>query len=283
MLPDYMVPSAFVVLDAMPLTPNGKLDRKALPAPGDEAFVHAAYEGPCNDLERSLCMIWQEVLGVSQVGIHDNYFDLGGNSLGIVLVISEAKRQGISLTIGQIFKHPSVAALAALLAIDSTSEDAQTVAHTTDPVTAKVPCDADDVVTVNLQVGKNFTETHLLNMIKGMLRQYPQLADGHGYAHPTERQLCKAMLWDESRAVGAAPDAMVEAMRAAITESSGPVFFAICQPGPTAPQHIVLVAHPNLASQVIWADIVNLAADYCAANDRHADSGSYTKEESVNE
>ena len=81
-LPDYMVPSAFVLLDALPLTPNGKVDRRALPAPeGLRPELEAAYVAPRTEVEHSIAAVWQEVLGIDQVGIHDNFFNLGGHSL----------------------------------------------------------------------------------------------------------------------------------------------------------------------------------------------------------
>ena len=76
-LPAYMVPSAFVKLDAMPLTPNGKIDREALPAPDADALVKHVYEAPQGPVEEVLADIWQELLGVEKVGRHDNFFDLG--------------------------------------------------------------------------------------------------------------------------------------------------------------------------------------------------------------
>jgi hypothetical protein len=80
-LPEYMVPSAFVMLEALPVTSNGKLDRKALPAPDTAALVTREYEAPQGDIEEELATIWQQLLQVERVGRHDNFFELGGHSL----------------------------------------------------------------------------------------------------------------------------------------------------------------------------------------------------------
>nr|WP_280622819.1 phosphopantetheine-binding protein [Burkholderia pseudomallei] len=80
-LPSYMVPSAYVRLDAWPLTPNGKLDRRALPAPADDAYARAEYEAPQGAKEEALAAIWKDLLPVERISRHDNFFELGGHSL----------------------------------------------------------------------------------------------------------------------------------------------------------------------------------------------------------
>ncbi|WP_164014718.1 non-ribosomal peptide synthetase [Pyxidicoccus trucidator] len=113
-LPPYMVPSAFLVLPALPLSPNGKVDTRALPVPeGERPTLAAAYAPPQSELERRIATVWQEVLKVSDVGLHDNFFELGGNSM----LIAQAHRRlrdelGANLTLVDLFKLTTVSALA---------------------------------------------------------------------------------------------------------------------------------------------------------------------------
>ncbi|SMQ23000.1 arthrofactin-type cyclic lipopeptide synthetase B [Pseudomonas helmanticensis] len=114
-LAEYMVPSAFVRLDALPLTSNGKLDRKALPAPDSEAFAHRGFEAPVGAVENLIAGLWQTLLGVEQVGRHDNFFELGGHSLLAVKLIERMRQQDLHCDVRVLFGQPSVAALAATL------------------------------------------------------------------------------------------------------------------------------------------------------------------------
>nr|UXE44290.1 linear gramicidin synthase subunit B [uncultured bacterium] len=112
-LPEYMVPSAFVVLEALPLSPNGKVDRKALPAPdGSRPELESAYEAPRTATEKALAEIWTEVLRVERVGIHDNFFELGGDSILSIQIIARANQAGLRLTPRQVFQHQTIAGLA---------------------------------------------------------------------------------------------------------------------------------------------------------------------------
>ncbi|MGO4159230.1 thioesterase domain-containing protein, partial [Cupriavidus sp. YAF13] len=111
-LPDYMVPAAFVVIDALPLTPNGKLDRHALPAPEAEGAEH--FVAPRNEAQRWLAQVWQEVLGVERVGLDDNFFTLGGDSLLSLKVISRVranKALGIDLKLRDLMRTPTIGQL----------------------------------------------------------------------------------------------------------------------------------------------------------------------------
>jgi amino acid adenylation domain-containing protein len=113
-LPDYMVPSAFVFLDSLPFTPNGKLDRKALPTPDQSRpELEDAFAAPRTAVEETLAIVWSEVLKLDKVGIHDNFFHLGGHSLLATKVVSRIRgRFGFDLPLREIFAAPTIAALA---------------------------------------------------------------------------------------------------------------------------------------------------------------------------
>ncbi len=125
-LPEYMVPTALVVLDALPVTPNGKLDRKALPAP-----VFEASEGsrpPRDATEEALCRVFADVLGLESVGIDDSFFELGGDSIVSIQIVSGARRAGLLITAKDVFEHKTVAAIAAVaLPADSAASTAPDV------------------------------------------------------------------------------------------------------------------------------------------------------------
>ncbi|QWI16769.1 amino acid adenylation domain-containing protein [Bacillus wiedmannii] len=110
-LPSYMVPSGFVVMEAIPLTANGKVDREALPMP-EEKQINSESVGPRNSNEQILTTIWKQVLGVKKVGIYDNFFEIGGDSILSIQIISQASQVGLKLTPKQMFECPTIAELA---------------------------------------------------------------------------------------------------------------------------------------------------------------------------
>lgn len=113
-LPEYMIPSNFIFIDEMPLTPNGKIDRKGL-AELNLNLVADEYEAPRNEKEELLSRIWSQLLGVEKVGINDNFFELGGDSIKAIQIISRVRKQGYSLEIKDLFKNPNISELAKLL------------------------------------------------------------------------------------------------------------------------------------------------------------------------
>ncbi len=114
-LAEHMLPSAFVTLEAFPLTPNGKLDRQALPEPESSAIVTRHHESPMGEAETSLAQIWQKLLGVKQVSRHDHFFELGGHSLMIVSLIEELRNLGWQLDVRSVFAAPILADMAQVI------------------------------------------------------------------------------------------------------------------------------------------------------------------------
>ncbi|MEC4878444.1 non-ribosomal peptide synthase/polyketide synthase [Pseudomonas sp. NC26] len=131
-LPDYMVPAQWVLLEHMPLSPNGKLDRKALPKP-DPAQTRSEYQAPRNDLEQQLALIWQDVLRLEQVGVDDNFFELGGDSIISIQIVSRARQAGIRFAPRDLFQHQSIRRLATVAQLSESLQVEQ------GPVTGQAP------------------------------------------------------------------------------------------------------------------------------------------------
>ncbi|MDT0528003.1 amino acid adenylation domain-containing protein [Micromonospora sp. DSM 115977] len=123
-LPEHMVPAAYVRVAEWPLTPNGKLDHRALPAPDGSAFAARHYTEPVGPTETALAAIWAEVLGVERVGRHDNFFALGGHSLLALRVLERMRRQGLSADVRALFASPVLADLAAAVGARTDRADA---------------------------------------------------------------------------------------------------------------------------------------------------------------
>ncbi|MFL5381836.1 MAG: amino acid adenylation domain-containing protein [Longimicrobiaceae bacterium] len=132
-LPEYMVPQAFVLLPALPRLPSGKLDVRALPPIDPGASAQGDDAGPRTRAEEVLARVWAQVLGRERVGIHENFFELGGDSILSIQVIVRAAREGVRIALRQVFQHQSVAALAAA------AETAAPVAAEQGPVTGEAP------------------------------------------------------------------------------------------------------------------------------------------------
>jgi amino acid adenylation domain-containing protein/FkbH-like protein len=130
-LPDYMLPSAFVSVPALPMTPAGKVDRCALPAPGNgRPLLDREYARPQSPVQVQVAKIWSEVLGLEPIGLHDNFFDLGGHSLLAIQVLSRLREQlRLEISLEQLFAHPTVSGVAALVSEITAQPAAQAAAR----------------------------------------------------------------------------------------------------------------------------------------------------------
>ncbi len=133
-LPDYMVPSTFVILDTLPLTPNRKVDRKALPAPNQtRSILEEEFVVPQNSIEEQLTQMWAEILGLEQVGVLDNFFELGGHSLLAAQLLSKVRETfQVELPLLSLFEAPKVVDLAKVIAVTQDSDSSSTPATITD-------------------------------------------------------------------------------------------------------------------------------------------------------
>ncbi|MEH2367591.1 amino acid adenylation domain-containing protein [Nostoc sp.] len=116
-LPSYMVPASFTFLEVLPITPNGKVDRRALPVPEFESDESTGFVSPRTHTQEVLAKIWRDVLVLKQVGIHDNFFELGGDSIISMQIIAKANQAGLKLTPKQLFQYQTIAELAAVAGI----------------------------------------------------------------------------------------------------------------------------------------------------------------------
>ncbi|MDQ4031719.1 MAG: amino acid adenylation domain-containing protein, partial [Actinomycetota bacterium] len=163
-LPDYMVPAAFVVLDQLPLNPNGKLDRRALPVPNMGPALPSGYVEPRTKTERVLVDIWAEVLGVDRIGVESNFFELGGDSILSIQVVSRARKAGLSLLPRDVFRHPTISALATSVV------EAAPVAAEQDPVSGEVPLTPIQHWFFETQTVRpeHFNQTFTLELVEGI-------------------------------------------------------------------------------------------------------------------
>ncbi|TMC15076.1 MAG: amino acid adenylation domain-containing protein, partial [Chloroflexi bacterium] len=155
-LPDYMVPASIVFLERLPLTPNGKLDQAALPMPEQMRADRAAALVPARTpSEEILTTIWASVLGREQVGIHDNFFALGGDSMHSIQVLSQARERGIHFSLQQLYRQQTIYELVQALSADSLEELLATPTQAWDLITAqdrwRLPADVEDAYPLTMQ------------------------------------------------------------------------------------------------------------------------------------
>jgi non-ribosomal peptide synthase protein (TIGR01720 family) len=164
-VPEYMVPSIFMMLERLPLTPSGKINRKALPAPDQSRPELAAkMVPPRNEVEQTLAEIWQSVLGLEKVGIYDSFFELGGDSILSIQVVSRASQKGLRLTPKQIFLNQTIAELALVVETAGESKAEQGI------VTGPVPLTPIQ----HLLFEQNFSDPHYYNQ-SALLQMHDRL------------------------------------------------------------------------------------------------------------
>ncbi|MFP2956444.1 amino acid adenylation domain-containing protein [Myxococcus sp. 1LA] len=160
-LPEYLVPAIFIPMEALPLSPNGKVDRKALPAPdADRTLTGASFEAPRDASEQTLADIWAEVLGLNQVGIDDSFFELGGDSIRSIQVIAKLRERGLELPILELLQHPTIRQLSGVVKVTDNAIQARIVAPfslVSETDRQRLPADVEDAYPLaTLQSGMLF-------------------------------------------------------------------------------------------------------------------------------
>ncbi|WP_193200007.1 non-ribosomal peptide synthetase, partial [Nostoc sp. MG11] len=271
-LPDYMLPAAYVRLEQLPLAPNGKIDRRALPNPLPNIEPHLDLVLPSTPTEIALAQIWTEVIGVPQVGIHDNFFAIGGDSIMSLQIIARAHQVGIQLTPKQIFAHQSIAQLA------NVARTAQPIQAEQGIITGEVPLTPIQqwFFAQNLPNPHHFNQTILLNvpadLVTSRLQQVLTEIVSHHDALRLQFQLTEKG-WQQSNAtLGLLPQLQVVNLADVHPESQGAILTQICsqhqasldltagcllkatlfQMGADSPQRLLLVVHHLVVDGISW-------------------------------
>ena len=269
-LPAFMVPAAFVVLDALPLTSHGKLDRRALPAPAEAPADPSAM--PAGAVEERLAALWREVLRTGSVGRHDNFFRLGGDSILSIQIVARARESGIGITPKQIFQHPTVAELAAVAGVTRRATAGQ------GPVTGPVPLTpiqrwffAEDRLdrhhfnqALLLEAHRDLAPPRVARALEYLLSHHDALRsrffhDGAGWrqAIPAPVEPASHLLADLAALPAAARRpalaAAAEQLQASLDLERGPLLRAATfELSPAEPRLLLLVAHHLVVDGVSW-------------------------------
>ncbi|MGK7878412.1 MAG: amino acid adenylation domain-containing protein [Xenococcaceae cyanobacterium] len=272
-LPDYMVPSYFVKLDKIPLTSNGKVDRKALPHPTEtRPELNAAFVAPSTPAEKALAKIWKSVLRVNQVGVCDNFFDLGGDSIMAIQIAAKAIQVGLNFTPNQLFQNQTVAELAAI------ATPSGTVLTEQGRVTGAVPLTPIQHAFFerDLQAPHHWNQTLLLEVSENLEPRLLEAALQHLLDRHDALRLCftqEASGWRQFNRASIAPlsvtcvdlsgqtrqeqDGGMEATEAALQTSLNLargelIRVALFKLGTDRPNHLLIIVHHLVVDGVSW-------------------------------
>ncbi|QEY62655.1 amino acid adenylation domain-containing protein [Metapseudomonas lalkuanensis] len=260
-LPDYMVPAQFILLAAMPLSPNGKLDRKALPKP-DTRQVQQEYQAPRSAVEQQLASIWQDVLKVGRVGLADNFFELGGDSIVSIQVVSRARQAGIRFSPRDIFQHQTVQSLAAI------AECSEASAIDQGPVEGDAPLTPVQQWFFELPLGEraHWNQSLLLqprqplapalleDALQALVHQHDALrlrfTEANGQWRQTHAEAGQTLLW-QGQAGGAELAAVCDEVQRSLDLGNGPLLRAALIDHDGS-QRLLLAIHHLVVDGVSW-------------------------------
>ncbi|UFH51603.1 amino acid adenylation domain-containing protein [Pseudomonas sp. KNUC1026] len=259
-LPDYMVPAQMLCLPSLPVTPNGKLDRRALPAP-DASQLQGEYIAPQSELEQRIAQIWQDVLRREQVGITDNFFELGGDSIISIQVVSRARQAGIRFTPKELFEHQTVQGLAQVARIGG-----ETLMLDQGPVTGETPLLPFQQVFFNTEIPEphHWNQSVLLktsvqldaNLVEQALEALTQHHDALRLVFTDQTASFAAttqdVLWHRTVTDTAALEALCQQAQASLNLETGPLLRAVLADLPDGSQRLLLVIHHLAVDGVSW-------------------------------
>ncbi|MBV4530693.1 non-ribosomal peptide synthetase [Pseudomonas sp. SWRI107] len=264
-LPDYMVPAHLVLLSSLPLMGNGKLDRRALPAP-DLAQARQHYHAPANALEEQLAQIWREVLNVSRIGVQDNFFELGGDSILSIQVVSRARQLGLQFTPRDLFQHQTIQTLAGVVThSDAPGDIEQGPRHGSTRLTPiqhwffenDVPQPQHWNQAVLLEMRKPLQAEALEQALGALVQHHDSLGlrfgQVHGrwqgeYAQPGVQPL----LWTATVASFADCQALYTDVQRSLDLSEGPLLRALLVSDGEGAQRLLLAIHHLVVDGVSW-------------------------------
>ena len=272
-LPDFMIPSSFIFLSAIPLTTNGKVDRAALPAPDhSRPELEEQFVAPRDQVEELLARIWSEVLGIEQVGIHDNFFELGGDSILSIQIIARANEGGLRLSSKQIFQYQTIAELAGVASSQAPIEAEQGAVAGPVPLTPIqqrfFELDLAEPHHFNqallLEVARALEPRHVMDAVRELLAHHDALRLRQTRWEDTWRQVNDAASEDTILEVidlsGLSPQeqetrirSSADELQAGLNLPSGPLArFAYYNLGKDQPGRLLIVIHHLVVDGVSW-------------------------------
>ncbi|MBX8517028.1 amino acid adenylation domain-containing protein [Pseudomonas cichorii] len=277
-LPEYLVPAQFVVLERLPLTANGKLDKRALPKPG---VVKQRYTAPVGEIEEKLAAVWADVLKLEKVGTTDNFFELGGDSILSLQIIARAKRQGLKLSPKQLFEKQTIAQLATVAKLIQ-KKPAAVVEQVSGnlpllPIQARffemsIPERHHWNQSVMLKPNRPLEASHLLAALQALIEQHDALrlgfAQQDGQWQATFGPLnTRDLLWEhELNDLSRLTELADEAQRS-LDLKNGPLLRAVLVSLPEGEQRLLLVIHHLVVDGVSWRVLLeDLQQAYVALN-----------------
>ncbi|WP_240923157.1 condensation domain-containing protein, partial [Metapseudomonas otitidis] len=276
-LPDYLVPAHLLLLERLPLTANGKLDRRALPQPEVQQKRHVA---PSTPVEEQLVAIWQAVLKREAIGVEDNFFELGGDSILSLQIIARAKRQGIKLTPRQLFEKQTIAQLAQVARVDSRPAAPRAPAQVSGempllPVQARfferVQAEPHHYnQAVMLQPRQPLTARVVEQALAVLVAQHDALrlvfrqqADGWRAEHQATAPA--GLLWQRQASDAAQLQAMADEAQRSLDLANGPLLRAVLFDLADGSQRLLLVIHHLVVDGVSWRILLEDLEQACAA------------------